>query len=268
MQPCFSAHEFFCNPSCEPCVCNRQGGCAPLTPVFLSRASLLQSSLCKTHHASILLAAGGGEGGCAPAFFSRASSLQSVCKDFSAPSTSPYVSRCAVHSTRACSRHLVAALSAGCQRVSPGAGNMAHCPNHGRDAQLGCRAQARIGELQEAARPSASQGSGSHVAAGPVGGVLTEAILPYSIISPALTPWKANERWVYWPPSRWHLHRIWCTARVTGALPLLTPDSNFLRLVPFCPFCRAQAAGIFHLTSHGRSQGALPECKRRQQSFR
>ena len=43
-----------------------------------------------------------------------------------------------------------------------------HCPNHGRDAQLGCRAQARIGELQEAARPSASQGSGSHVAAGPV----------------------------------------------------------------------------------------------------
>ena len=79
-------------------------------------------------------------------------------------------------------------------------------------------------------------------------GVLTEAILPYSTISPALTPWKANERWVYWPPSRWHLHRIWCTARVTGALPLLTPDSNFLRLVPFCPFCRAQAAGIFHLT--------------------
>ena len=66
MQPCFSAHEFFCNPSCEPCVCNRQGGCAPLTPVFLSRASLLQSSLCKTHHASILLAAGGGGGGLRP----------------------------------------------------------------------------------------------------------------------------------------------------------------------------------------------------------
>ena len=73
---------------------------------------------------------------------------------------------------------------------------------------------------------------------------LTEAILPYRSICPTLQQWRPPERWAHWPPSRWRLHRIWCAASVRGALPLLTPNSCFLRIVPVCPFCHTQVAGI------------------------
>ena len=45
----------------------------------------------------------------------------------------------------------------------------------------------------------------------------------------------------------WKFHRIWCVARVYGSLPILGHNAKLVRVLPVCPFCSQQAAGLFHL---------------------
>lgn len=78
----------------------------------------------------------------------------------------------------------------------------------------------------------------------------SDGLVPYADLAPLRHCWTAREQWTLWPTSLWHMHRIWCVARIIGGTPILSDKtSDFVTLFAECPLCQCRMVGLLHFVS-------------------
>ena len=79
----------------------------------------------------------------------------------------------------------------------------------------------------------------------------SDGLVPYADWAPLRQCWTAREQWTLWPTSLWHMHRIWCVARIIGGTPILSDKTNdFVTLFAECPSVSMPHGWAFTLCFH------------------